>query len=214
MLAIANNVDEIIENVKIDFMQGGGLKVDPKNEDNAFEIAINTIHLEDYYGLMKADAYTFENLSPVEMQFIEYMKNEEIGLYIIPDDRSEMFSCTPSGFKAIYLCPKNIECKNNERVCAWSHELGHYLDLKYGFNFDVKAMTKECETELGLVKCEVIAWAYAKIILEELGYDEWTDFANEAVKALNTYIWGGTKCTMEHMRKSGEYIASRFKKGE
>ena len=191
-------------------MQGGGLKVDPKNEEKAFEIAINSIHLEDYYNLEKANADTFENLSIVEMQLIEYMNNEEISLYIIPNDRSEMFSCTPSGFKAIYLCPKNIVCETNERVCAWAHEIGHYLDLKYGFNFDVRAMTESCNTEIGLVKAEVIAWAYAKVVLETLGYDEWHEFANEAVKALNTYIWGGTKTTMEHMKKSGEYIASRM----
>ena len=214
MLTTVNSVSQIIENVNIDFMEGGGIKVDPKNEENAFEIAINTVHLEQHYDLDVLRAEDFENLNIIEIQFMEYMRNEGIQLSLIPNDRSEMFVCTPVGYKGVFLCPNNLTCKDNSRVVAWAHELGHYLDLKYGFNFNVQKFTKEASTDFGLVKCEVIAWAYAKIILEALGFDAWHEFANEAVKALNTYIWGGTKRTMEHMKKSGEYMASRIKKGD
>lgn len=202
-------LNQLIVRMKEDISSHGGKVIDPLNL--ADEKLFDSICLAEMYGLEKAGLQTLKNPTEIEARMIRFMENEGIDLYITGDNSSEMFVCTPYGYKAVYLCPRDVEDENKDRVLAIAHELGHYLNLKYFYNFDVYEFQLAARTEEGLIREEVIAWKNAKTILEALGYDDWVFYVNEAVRALNTYVGRGTEATLERMRKTGEYMETRLK---
>lgn len=199
-------VENVLQQIADDVLNGGGKKVDPLNK--SFGAKFDSAVLYDRYNLKPVKPDELEKLDTIECKLIEYIQNEGIEFMLIPDDRSEVFVCTKKGYKAIYICPKDYKNSANDRLLAIAHEIGHYLDLKHNYNFNVDKFSETAYTHDELIKAEVIAWANAKVILEALGYNDWTAYVNETIRALNTYI-GETNKTIDHMKKTGEYLASR-----
>ena len=199
---------KMVDAMRNDVANGGGKRIDPQN--GCFKSLFDSCVLADRYNLKEVEMQTLNNLTPEEMKMIEFARNEGIDFYLIPDDRSEMFVCTRKGYKAIFICPKDLTNKANDRILAIAHELGHYMNLKYFFDFDVDEFQSFTYNDETLIREEVIAWQNAKVILETVGYNDWVAYVNEAIRALNTYISGGTEETVERMKMSCEYMVKRL----
>lgn len=69
-------------------------------------------------------------------------------------------------------------------VVAMAHELGHYLDVRDNFDFDLEEYFKT----LGTKELEVRAWLYAIDICREIGFNRWDVFFRYAKHCLGTYF--------------------------
>ena len=204
-------VKEWMKEIADDVIDGGGNVIDNKNF--TFGKRFDSARIYDSYNLSKLNIESLHNVSDIEQKIYHYLKNEGVELYVCPSDDSEAFVCTKQGYKAIFLCPKDIEDKNETRIISLAHEVGHYLDLKFNFNFDASQFTIASMNGKELIKTETIAWENARTILKEMGFNNWDSFEKELFVSLTTYT-ESLRDTLNNVTNSYELILERIYRKE
>ena len=157
---------------------------------NSFEAKFAEALAVDNYQLRYVAPSKFKGVNNIEKVLRKYIKSEGMKIYVSGNEESEMFVNASCGYCAIFLVNKDINESSDFRICAIAHELGHYLDYKYNFNYDSDAFNSYNNTTERSLEAETVAWAYAKDILEILQYDNWDYFYDTALTALSTYSLG------------------------
>lgn len=145
-------------------------------------------------------------LLEMEKKLYSYLKNQDVELLISEPKYSTALVNYPD-YKAICVELGLVEYDNcEERLCALSHELGHYLDVKFNhrgdaFRFNVVYNASEDNTNT----MELVAWIYGFEVLKALGYKNTKFFVKQAVSCLSTYV-GNVKKTGEMMKKSWDIV--------
>ncbi len=130
-----------------------------------------------------------ENVLPVEQMLYNYAKNQGIDLLISEPKYSTALVNFPE-YKAICIEKDLIGFDEaEERMVSLSHEIGHYLDVKfnhagdaYRFNMVYNDDTSNCIT------MELVAWIYGRNILKALGYENDNFFIKQMLTCLGTYV--------------------------
>lgn len=155
---------------------------------DSFEANFTEAMAIDDLGLKVVAPSNFKGMLPEEKALRNYMKGEGLKLFVSDTCDSEMFVNAPSGFSAVILLNKDVAEENpHTRLISLAHEVGHYLDYKHNFDYDSDAFGDESLTVKREIVTEAIAWAYAKDLLEVLGYTNWECFYDVALDAFTTY---------------------------
>lgn len=176
---------------------------------NSFEANFSEALAIDNYQLRYVAPSKFNDMTDIERTLRKYIKSEGMKIYVSGNEESEMFVNASCGYCAIFLVNKDIHETSDFRICALTHELGHYLDYKYNFNYDSDAFNKFNETPHDSLETETVAWAYAKDILEVLGYTNWDYFYDTAITALSTYALGLSHIAKRYLINMQQFKESR-----
>lgn len=157
---------------------------------SSFEANFTEAMAIDDLGLKVVAPSSFKGMLPEEKALRKYMKDEGLKLFVSETCDSEMFVNAPSGFSAVVLLDKDVTAEDADvRLVTIAHEVGHYLDYKHNFDYDSDAFGSESIHPNDEIVTEAVAWAYAKDLLEVLGYTNWDCFFEVALDALSTYTY-------------------------
>lgn len=152
-------------------------------------------HDANYFGIhenvldeLEADLLSLEeieNVSNMEQKLYAYLKNQDVMLLSGNIEYTTALVNFPE-YKAInlerYLLKRE---KSTERLFSLSHEIGHYLDMKFNHNGD--AINFQSCYEVNCEVMELVAWAYGWKILEALGCTLKGKFDRLAFECLSSY---------------------------
>lgn len=129
------------------------------------------------------------DLLEMESKIYAYLKKQDVELLASEPKYSTALVNYPD-YKAICIEMALLgENEAEERLCALSHELGHYLDVKFNhrgdafrFNVVYNGSSDNCVT------MELVAWVYGLNVLKALGYTNTPFFVNQMLNCLSTYV--------------------------
>lgn len=132
--------------------------------------------------------YVPKNVCSIEQKLYDFMEEEKIDYGISGKAPCELFVTGFNGYTIVIFAP-DAEYRENQigRLCALAHELGHYFDFKYNYDFNSFEFDSKRVTKIMIPK-EVRAWKYAYDILRALGFEKWDEFLYEMKSSLNTYF--------------------------
>lgn len=132
--------------------------------------------------------YKPEHISDLEKKMIDYLKAEKVLVGMSGQFPCEVAVFGYEGCIAVVVPTEALHDEDRtERICALAHELGHYLNFKFDYDFDILKFESYKHEEKKKEK-EVIAWKYAYVILKALGFTDWERFLAEMKRALMTYF--------------------------
>lgn len=168
-----------------DILSGGGVIVNDIKDSFEHEMERNAIL--EWIEAREVTKEEFLNKSEIEEKLYDFIEQEGINLLSSDRTRCEMFFSTNHGYSGIVFKRKTLQSEDStSRLIALSHELGHYLDFKWNFQFNSHDFVKASKEGKELFS-EITAWVYAEEILESLGFKEWMEFEETKFSSLMTY---------------------------
>lgn len=160
-----------------------------------------------HMNAMPLDEEYVEGVLAIEHRLYEYLRKQGIDLLI----SEPLYSTSLVNFeqyKAICI-EKNLmdEGKAEERMVALSHEIGHYLDVKFnhvGDAFRFNVVYNECKSNT--ITMELVAWIYGRNILKAFGYENDEFFIKQMLFCLGTYV-GDKEKTVEIVKNWKEIVS-------
>jgi len=160
-----------------------------------------------YMNAMPLDVPNLDGLTDMEKKMYDYLKKQDIELLASEPKYSTALVNFPD-YKAICIEFDLIDNdKAEERMVSLSHELGHYLDVKFNhagdafrFNMVYNSDNSQCIT------MELVAWIYGFQVLKALGYDNTDFFVKQMIACLGTYV-GNKKKTVEIVKNWEEIVS-------
>lgn len=174
MLAYVKDVmvnDEVVKRVECD---------EYKQQRKNTYIHMNAMPLsEEFIG----------NVLPIEQKIYDYLKKQGIDLLISEPKYSTALVNFPE-YKAVCIeAGLTDEEHAEERMCALSHELGHYLDVKFNHAGDAFRFNLTYnENDSNCITMELVAWIYGRNILKAFGYENDQFFIKQMLTCLGTYV--------------------------
>lgn len=167
-----------------DVVRGGGRWINPLYGSSRY--VSDEIRIRLKYGIIKD--YKPKGVSEIEQKLYDYLKAEFIMVGKSKKLKCEGFVSSSDGFSAIVF-PIDAEDEEYqlERLIALSHEIGHYLDFKFNYDFNVLLFDSNNNRDKKLKK-ELLAWNYAYDILSALGFNQWIEFIDKMKISLMTYF--------------------------
>lgn len=168
-----------------DVLAGGGININPLYGTLGY-------HREEYDLSAETGArdYNPRRVCEIERKLYDYLEAEKVPVRVVGAFHCESFMYSNKGFLMVTV-PADAEYREDqlERLVCVAHEIGHYLDYKFNYDFkyyDFKVNGKE-EDKQKIIHKEVMAWTYACDILEALGFDNWDGLVKRMSSALGTY---------------------------
>lgn len=169
-----------------DFASGGGIII--REIENKLRYYTEESSIKSYFQAVEVSKEEIEGLSEVEEKLYKFMEKEKMVLLKSNFIGTEAFFSTENNFLGIVARNKVFDEEFSEyREVAFAHELGHYLDFKWNFEFNSNKFIEERNKNTEILS-EITAWVYAKDILEETGFNDWDYFDDVKFTSLLTYI--------------------------
>ena len=181
------------------------------------EKVVNRVECEEYKRQRK-NTYMHMNAIPLQTEYIKdvseienklyaYLKKQGIDL-LISEPKYSTALVNFEEYKAICIEDGLFhEGAGEERLVSLSHELGHYLDVKfnhaddaYRFNLVYNQDKSNCIT------MELVAWIYGRNILKAFGYDNDKFFIEQMIFCLGTYV-GNKEKTIKIIKNWREIVS-------
>ena len=175
----------------------------------SYEAYIDKMLLSDTYGFKRYKESDFRDMLNEEKILRQYLESENVDLVVGEKLYSEAFVSTPSHYMAVCLIQPSLDDDPIFRTIALSHEIGHFWDYKYNFDYDCLWFSSELESDEKELKSEVVAWGYAKQALELLGFEYMGEFEEQALEALKTYTNGDEIAATIAYNNMDQYIEER-----
>lgn len=180
-----------------------------RQKDNYYNKCKHNVCLELQAQTLDVD--TIENLSPIEKAMFDYIKLQGIDTLV---SLGKYTTCLVNmeKYKAISLEMTYMDDENaTKRLIALSHELGHYLDVKFNHNDDAERFNiVYSHDESNMQVMELVAWMYGWNVLTELGFEDKKTFLYEMADCLTSYT-GNFEKTKNMMKEANE-IVERYEK--
>ena len=153
-------------------------------------------------GASELDINGIENVSKMEETIYNYLKMQDIELLVSVDKYTTCLVNMPH-YKAISLEYHYLDSENDtKRLIALSHELGHYLDVKFNHKNDAERFNIVYNhDEKNMQIMELVAWLYGWNVLVELGFEDKQTFLCEMAECLTSYT-GNLNKTKDMMKKA------------
>lgn len=168
-----------------DISSGGGVIVN--DIEDSFEYEMEKEAVLEWLDAYEVSKEEFIGKDDIEEKLFDFIEKENIKLLISDKSRCEAFFSTGHGYSGIVLKSKMFEVEDNTmRLVTLAHELGHYMDFKWNFQFDSHSFVKASKEGKELFS-EITAWVYAEEMLQYLGFDKWMEFDDIKFGSLLTY---------------------------
>ena len=154
-------------------------------KDYAHYCVENRIMKENMCKLLDVD--DLENVSEIEKKLYDYLNTQDITLMVTYSSSCGTCICQGLSYKTIIYSPVLLDEKHSlERVVSLAHEIGHYMDCKHNYNNNPIDFDAMYDKKINLM--ELVAWKYARDILNVLGFKEWDYFYTLLNSCLYTYV--------------------------
>lgn len=167
-----------------DVVSGGGHWINPLY--NSREYVVDEFRIRFKYKIISD--HKPKGVSEIEQKLYEYLKAERVMVGKSIKMHCEAFIASENGYLTI-IFPIGAEDEEYqlERLIALAHEIGHYLDFKFNYEFNINLFDTRNDRSRKLKK-ELLAWTYAYDILNALGFSYWDDFMIKMKISLLTYF--------------------------
>ena len=188
-------VNDVLNNTeKVELVKNGKYYATKNNVQN--ELMAKNANMKD-----------IENLSDIEKVIFEYLEKQDIEILVSIPKYTTCLVNYPH-YKAIALEQYLLQSENAiERVISLSHELGHYLDVKFNHMNDAERFNLVYnDSNDNMITMELVAWIYGYKVLKALGFTEMKKFRELILECLSSYTRSMEK-TVAIIKNSNEIVA-------